>query len=55
MIQFLTFWSEEDGEYIGVCNRYPSLSHTAETAEEAEFGIVELVRLVEEELRLEET
>ena len=32
-------WSEEDGEYIGLCIEFPSLSWLAQTPEEALSGI----------------
>lgn len=36
-------WSEEDGEYVGLCTEYPSLSWLAVTPEEALQGIRQLV------------
>ena len=32
-------WSEEDGEYIGLCAEFPSLSWLAKTQEKALTGI----------------
>jgi len=32
-------WSEEDGEYVGLCAEFPSLSWLAETPEAALVGI----------------
>jgi predicted HicB family RNase H-like nuclease len=32
-------WSEEDGEYVGLCAEFPSLSWLASTQEEALAGI----------------
>lgn len=32
-------WSEEDGEYVGLCAEFPSLSWLASTPEEALQGI----------------
>ena len=36
-------WSEEDGEYIGLCAEFPSLSWLARTPEAALRGIRKLV------------
>ncbi len=36
-------WSEEDGEYIGLCVEFPSLSWLAATPEESLTGIREVV------------
>lgn len=36
-------WSEEDGEYVGLCVEYPSLSWLARTPQEALEGIRQLV------------
>ena len=36
-------WSEEDGEYVGLCAEFPSLSWLAETPEEALKGIRQVV------------
>ncbi|MDD5390695.1 MAG: hypothetical protein PHD37_15250 [Gallionellaceae bacterium] len=43
-------WSGEDGEYVGLCAEYPSLSHLAPTGGEALEGISVLVRGVAAEL-----
>lgn len=45
--QFKVLWSEEDGEFVGVCSGHPGLSHLAGTEEEALAGIGELVEFVE--------
>ncbi len=37
-------WSEEDREYVGLCDRFPSLSWLAATREAALTGIRHLVR-----------
>ncbi len=37
-------WSEEDGEYIGLCAEFPSLSWLAGTQETALAGIRDTVR-----------
>ena len=39
-------WSEEDGEYVGLCAEFPSLSWLARTPEAAMRGIRKLVRNV---------
>ena len=44
-------WSEEDGEFVGTCSRFPSLSCLATTRDEAYQGIVELVRFVIEDMK----
>ena len=36
-------WSGEDGEYVGLCNQFPSLSWLAHTPDEAFSGIRRLV------------
>ena len=36
-------WSEEDGEYVGLCAEFPSLSWLAATAEAALKGIRQVV------------
>ncbi|MCP4350421.1 MAG: toxin-antitoxin system HicB family antitoxin [Desulfobacterales bacterium] len=40
---YRVIWSEEDGEYAGLCAEFPSLSWLAETPEEAFNGIREVV------------
>jgi predicted HicB family RNase H-like nuclease len=39
-------WSEEDGEYVGLCTEFPSLSWLARTPEAALKGIRKLVNKV---------
>lgn len=36
-------WSEEDGEYVGLCAEFPSLSWLADTQETALAGIKDVV------------
>ena len=36
-------WSGEDGEYVGLCAEFPSLTWLAQTSEEAFSGIRRLV------------
>ena len=40
-------FSQADGEWVGTCAAYPSLSHLAPTREAATLGIVRLVEAVE--------
>jgi predicted HicB family RNase H-like nuclease len=44
-------WSEEDGEYVGGCAEFPSLSHLAETRSGALRGIEKLIRDVVSDMR----
>jgi predicted RNase H-like HicB family nuclease len=44
-------WSEEDGEYMGLCAEFPSLSWLASEQEEAFQGIRQLVADVMVDLR----
>jgi predicted RNase H-like HicB family nuclease len=37
-------WSEEDGEFVGLCAEFPSLSWLASSSEEALQGIRSVVR-----------
>ena len=37
------FWSEDDGEYVGVCSAFPSLSWLEPNPEDAFMGIQRLV------------
>jgi predicted HicB family RNase H-like nuclease len=39
-------WSEEDGEYVGLCAEFPSLSWLARSQAAALAGVVRLVRRV---------
>lgn len=39
-------WSEEDGEYVGLCAEFPGLSWLADTQEAALAGIRDAVRQV---------
>ena len=36
---YRVMWSEEDGEYVGLCAEFPSLSWLAKTQKEALAGI----------------
>jgi predicted HicB family RNase H-like nuclease len=44
-------WSEEDGEYVGLCAEFPSLSWLDSTQEAALKGIRSLVRTVVSDLK----
>ncbi len=44
-------WSVEDGEYVGLCLEFPSLSWLAPTSAEALEGVRELVSDCVEEMR----
>jgi predicted HicB family RNase H-like nuclease len=39
-------WSEEDGEYVGLCAEFPGLSWLAKTQEEALVGVRDMVKQV---------
>jgi len=43
-------WSEEDGEHVGLCAEFPSLSWLAATPEAALKGIRKLVPVVVEDM-----
>jgi predicted HicB family RNase H-like nuclease len=45
-------WSDEDGEYIGLCAEFPSLSWLANTQEEALKGIRNIVAEVIADMKL---
>lgn len=42
--KYRVIWSEDDGEYVGLCSDYPSLSWLAPTEKEALEGIKDVVR-----------
>jgi predicted HicB family RNase H-like nuclease len=44
-------WSDEDGEYVGLCAEFPSLSWLAEKQEEALQGIRHVVAEVVQDMR----
>jgi hypothetical protein len=45
---FRTFWSEEDGAFVGLCDQFPSVSHIASTGAAALNGIRNLVAQIDE-------
>jgi predicted HicB family RNase H-like nuclease len=44
-------WSEEDGEYVGLCAEFPSLSWLADTQEAALGGIRNTVKQVIKDMK----
>lgn len=44
-------WSEEDKEYVGLCDEFPSLSWLSESPESAFRGIRDLVAEIVEDMR----
>ena len=44
-------WSEEDGEYLGTCASFPSLSYLSKSREQALEGIVKTVSEVKEDVK----
>lgn len=44
-------WSQEDNEYVGLCNEFPSLSWLASTPEEALAGIRNIIRETIDDMR----
>lgn len=47
-------WSEEDGEFVGLCAEFPSLSHLDADRGEALNGIVELISGVVQDMTANE-
>lgn len=45
-------WSQEDGEYVGLCAEFPSLSWLAPTPEKALAGIRRLVSEVVDDMQM---
>lgn len=48
---YRVIWSEEDGEYVGLCTEFPSLSWLAGSQDEAFAGIRRLVADVVADMR----
>lgn len=44
-------WSEEDGEHVGLCTEFPSLSWLAGTPEKALHNIMKLVKETVEDMQ----
>jgi hypothetical protein len=40
---YRVIWSEDDGEFVGLCAEFPSLSHLDQCQAEALAGITQLV------------
>ena len=47
---YRTMWSEEDNEYVGLCEEFPSLSYLASKEQTALSGIHKLVSDVVEDM-----
>ena len=43
---YRVIWSEEDGEFVGLCSEFPSLSWLDDTLQDALNGVVDLVKTV---------
>ncbi len=50
---YKTFWSDEDEEFVGICEEFPGLSWLDEDEEEARNGIERLVAGVLEDMHSE--
>ena len=50
-MKYSVIWSEEDRQYVGLCDEYPSLSWLDDSKDRALMGIMEVV---EDEKRHEE-
>lgn len=48
---YRVIWSPDDGEHVGLCSEFPSLSWLAPTIDEAMAGIRRLVNEVATEMR----
>jgi predicted HicB family RNase H-like nuclease len=48
---YRVMWSEEDGEYVGLCAEFPSLSWLADTQEAALVGIRDTVKQVIQDMK----
>lgn len=46
---FRVIWSEEDEEFVGLCDQFPSLSWLEKDAEAAREGIIRLVEAIDGE------
>ena len=47
MPTYRVIWSEEDQEYVGLCEEYPGLSHLDPSSDRALEGITQLVENIE--------
>ena len=41
---YRVMWSQDDGEFVGLCAEFPSLSYLAPTPEKAVRGILDVVK-----------
>lgn len=48
---YRVLWSEDDGEFVGLCAEFPSLSWLSKTQHEALEGIVKVVKDVLADMR----
>lgn len=48
---YRVMWSDEDGEYVGLCTEFPSLSWLAKTQEDALIGIRDVVNLAIKDMK----
>jgi predicted HicB family RNase H-like nuclease len=48
---YRVIWSEEDGEYVGLCAEFAALSWLASTPEEALYGIRQVVSGVVQDMK----
>lgn len=49
---YSVIWSDEDGEYVGLCAEHPSLSFLAKEPENALKGIRDLVYDVTKDMKI---
>lgn len=47
LLTFTTVWSEEDREFVGLCDKYPSLSYLDKDEAKARQGVIDLVNIIE--------
>lgn len=52
--QYHVRWLDEEHEYVGLCDKFPSISHFAPTYLEAMFGIIQLTTDIEQDILQEE-
>ena len=48
---YRVMWSEEDGEFVGLCSEFASLSHLAAKSGDALSGITKLVRHILDDMQ----
>lgn len=47
---YRVIWSEEDNEFVGLCDEFPSLSYLASTRQKALNGIIKVVTEVVQDM-----